>query len=258
MNAWASLPIAKEVRDALSDVFDQGTKAGIERAGSDEEKKLFKRLAELVKSTLYGPEIDLGLAVESTSPTGAGAGGFVMVAGLKTQNGREFDQLIRDAAKKINAGDEVKVTFDVAKAANGIAIHQFSAPFGKDDAELARLFGKGTLYFAFRQDAILTSFGESGLAPLKRTLDGFSADHAPQGGDKPVSAVIHVASLGSVDKNAGGELRRAIAETFRGDNAKHDHLGLSLSGDGHAMRLRLAVDEPALKVMAVLVNQARH
>jgi hypothetical protein len=256
MSAWASLPIAKEVRDALSDVLDQATKAGIERVQSDEEKKLFTRSTEIIKSTLYGPEIDLGIAVESTMPAAPGAAGFVMVAGLKTQNGKEFEQLIREATKKLKAGDEVKVTFDVAKAANGIAIHQFSAPFGKDDAELARLFGKGTLYFAFREDAALASFGEGGLAPLQRTIEGFSADQGPKGGD-PVSAVIHVARLGSFDRIADGELRRAIADAFRGDNAKHDHLRLSLTGDGHAMRLRLAVDEPALKVMAVLINQAR-
>ena len=109
---------------------------------------------------------------------------------------------------------------------------------------------------AFRQDAVLASFGEGGLAPLKRTIEGVSAEVPSQSG-RAVSAVIRVASLGSVDENADGELRRAIAETFRGDNAKHDNLRLSLSGDGHAMRLRLAVDEPALKVLAMLINQAR-
>jgi hypothetical protein len=256
MNAWASLPIAKEVRDALSDVFDQATKVALERLQSDEEKKLFTRLGEVIKSTLYGPEIDLGLVVEGTSPTGAGAPGFVMVAGIKTQKGREFEQLIREAAKKINAGDVVKVTFDVAKAADGTAIHQFSAPFGKDDAEVARLFGKGTLNFAFRQDAVLASFGESGLASLRRTIEEFATPHASEG-EAPVSAEIRVASLGAFDQKANGELRQAIADVFRGENAKRDRLHLSLKGDGGTLRLRLAVDVPALKVIAVLANQAR-
>ncbi len=68
IGAWASLPVATELRNGLSDSFDQAVKAGLKGVDSEEDKKLITRLAELTKSSLYAPEIDLGFAIQEKSP----------------------------------------------------------------------------------------------------------------------------------------------------------------------------------------------
>ena len=216
IGAWANLPVAQELRGGISNAFDQAMKVSLRAGGSEEEKKFFTRLGEFLKPNWTAPDIDLGFAIQETSPAGPGAPGFVMLGGMKVQNGREFERLIREGAAKNGMGKDVKMTFDVAKAPDGTAIHQANAPFGKDDAELAKRFGKATFFFAFRDDAVLASFGESGLAPLQRVIERFSSPRAA-GWDEPVSVVIHAASLGRFAAKDEDEFRRATADVFRGD-----------------------------------------
>ncbi len=254
MAGWASLPVAKEFRELISDAFENGAKEGLKKVDSEEERKLYSRLAELVKSNLNAPEIDLGVAIEGTSPANAGASRFMILGGMTLQKGREFERLVREAATTIKPGENVKITFDVAKAADGTAIHQLSGPFDEKHADLAKHFGKASLCFAFREDAILFSFGENGLAPLQKTLEGFSSPPAPEL-DEPIAILLRVENVGAfADKNQE-EFRRAAAEVFQGANAHRDRVHLGLKGEGDEIRMRLAIDVPALKLMALRGQQ---
>src|SRR5205823_3263022 len=147
---------------------------GLKKVDSAEEKKLYTRLAELVKSNLTAPEIDLGVWIQGPAPAGEAADHFVILSGMRLQDGREFERLVREAAAKVKTSEGVKVAFDVAKAGDGTSIHQISGPFNEKDEDAAKLvkhLGKASLFFAFRRDAILASFGEAGLAPLRRALE---------------------------------------------------------------------------------------
>ena len=256
MAAWASFPIAKSLRDMMTDAFDQGVKEGLKKVDSDEEKKLYTRIAELVKSNLGAPEIDLGMAIVGTSPENPGGSHFLIMGGMKVQQGREFERLVREAAAKIKPGENVKITFDTAKAADGTAIHQLSGPFDEKDADLVKRFGKASLFFAFRDDAILFCFGENGLAPLQKNLEGFSNPPAPEL-DESATILMHVANAGGfADKNQEA-FRRAVADVFQGANAKRDRLHLGLKSEGDELRIRLAIDVPAIKLMTVIGNLAK-
>ena len=115
---------------ALSNVLDQSTKAGIERAHSDEEKKLFTRFTELIKSTLYGPR---SISVSRSRASHQLAPGPRLCDGRRPEPrmARRPNNSSCAAAKKTKMSDDVKVTFDVAKAANGIAIHPIQRPVWK-------------------------------------------------------------------------------------------------------------------------------
>ncbi len=103
---------------------------------------------------------------------------------------------------------------------------------------------------------MLASFGEGGIAPLQRSIERFSGPHAA-GSDEPVSAVIHAASLGGFAAKNADEVRRATADAFRGEDAKRDRVHLGLTENGGGIRLRLAIDVPALKFFAVLGKQVQ-
>ncbi len=215
MAVWASFPVAETFRAMMTDAFDQAVKDGLKKVDSEEDKKLFTRLAELVKSNLNAPEIDLGMAIEGTSPSKPDASRLLIVGGMKVQQGREFDRLVREAAAKIKPSDDVKITFDVAKAADGTAIHQMSGPFDEKDGDLAKHFGKPSLFFTFREDAILFSFGETGFAPLQRALDGFSAP-PPAELAVPIAGLIRMSRVKEFAQLDQDRFRGPVAEVFKG------------------------------------------
>jgi hypothetical protein len=254
--AWISLPVAKEVGDLVSDSFERELKEHAEKLESQAEKTLLTRLGELLKANLKVPEIDLGVAVQRAAPEGSNTAPLVVLGGMKIQSGRQAERLVRDATAKLKPGANVKIDFDVAKAADGAAIHQISGLFEVTDSDLVKSFGKPSLFVAFRDDALLVSFGENGLTPLRRALDGLSSPPA-SGGDEPVSSMIHVARLGDfADKDQEKEkYLRAAAQVFRGDHAQHDRIHLGLRGVGDGIRLRLAIDAPVLKLLVLLGNQ---
>jgi hypothetical protein len=260
--AWISLPVAKEVGDLVSDSFERELKEYSEKLESQAEKTLLTRFGELLKANLKVPEIDLGVAVQRTAPDGSNTTPLVVLGGMKIQSGREAERLVRDAIEKFKLsenvktkpGEDVKIHFDVAKAADGTAIHQISGHFEVTDTDLVKSFGKPTGFFAFREDALLVSFGENGLTPLRRALDGLSSSPAP-GGDESVSTIMHMARLGDFADKDQEKFRRAAAQVFRGDHAQHDRIHLGLRGDGDGMRLRLAIDAPVLKLLVLLGDQ---
>jgi hypothetical protein len=255
---WARFPVAKALRDAMSSALDQGAKDGLKDMKTDEEKKLFTRLMDLVKSNLDAPEMDLGMAIQLAHTAGTSDSKMVLLSAMRVKDGREFERLVREAVEQIKPKDGVKVTvkWDVARAGDGTAVHQFTAPVDKDDADVVKHFGKPDLFFAFRNDAILASFGEGGLAPLRRILEGASAP-ARSESDGPVAIVAHMATLGVLAEKNPEAFRKATAEVFRGDAPKKDRLYFGLKGEGDGLRLRLVLDVPALKLLAILGDQAK-
>jgi hypothetical protein len=105
----------------------------------------------------------------------------VVLGGLKVRDGGEFDRLVRDAALRVSPKDSVKITLDVAKAADGTAIHQMLGPMGENDPELARQFGKVSLFVAARDDAVLYKHAALGLFPAAGLLTGRAGRQAPAG-----------------------------------------------------------------------------
>jgi hypothetical protein len=252
--AWARLPIAREFRDLMTQTFDKQTELALKKLDSPERKDLLTRFNELVKTNLNAPEIDLGLALRRAAPAGPGASHIVILGGMSLRDGRAVERLVRDAVAEIKPEEGFKVTFDVARAADGTAIHQITGPADEKDANMVKHFGKPSLCFAFRGDALLVAFGEDSLAPLRRAIEG-PQNPAASGSDGPVALVARVAALGEIAGENQEALRQAAAKVFRGEGAKHDRISLGLKGEGDGLRLRLAIDVPALKLMTLLGSE---
>jgi hypothetical protein len=253
---WASLPLAKEFRDVIGSGFDEGFKKGLNQATSDEQKKLLERLGELIKANLTAPDLDFGLAIRPSAPAGQGEPHLLVVAGMRLQDGREFERLAREAVEKVKPEGGYKVTFDVAKAKDGTAIHEVTGPFKNEDAEFVRQFGKSSLALAFRADEVLIAFGEESTNALRRTLDEPSTPPASSSGG-PVGLAVRTATLGQfIGKNSDAS-RRATADVFHGDAVKHDRIILGLTGHGDGIRLRVAADLLALK-LAIMLGHERN
>jgi hypothetical protein len=254
MAAWASFPMSKDLRDLVSGLVEKGIKDSMSGFRSEEDKKFQLRFGELLKTALNAPEIDLGLAIQVPSEEKA-ASQIVLLGGLRVPNGREFERLFRDAAAQKRLGDNVAMTFDAAKAADGTAIHQMTGPIDEKNPEMSKRFGKASLFMAFRQDAILASFGEAGLEPLRQAIERSSGPAAPASAE-PLAAVIHVASLGKIAEQE--TLLRAISEVFPGEGAKRDRITFGLKGVGDGIRLRLSIDVTTLKLMVMASGLARN
>ena len=107
---------------------------------------------------------------------------------MTVPNGKAIDQNVRDASVVDRTTDKVKITYDVAKGAGGVSIHQFSGPFDEKDAGMVKRFGNASLFFAARDDAILLTFGEDGLPALQNVLAKMSEGSVP-GSAVPIAAV---------------------------------------------------------------------
>jgi hypothetical protein len=254
LGLWASLPVAKELRDVMARGFDQGFKEGLDKVTSEEQRKLLERSAELIKSNLDAPEIDLGMAIRRSAPAGQGDPHFLIVAGMRIRDGQEFDRLVREAIAKAKPEEGYKVAFDVAKAKDGTAINEMTGPLKNANPDALRQFGKPSLAFAFRADAALFVFGEDSTDALRRTLDDSSTPVAGRS-DGPAGMSLRMATLGELaGKNQEG-LRRATAEVFKGEGPKHDRIFLGLTGEGDGIRVRLAMDLLALKLAVMMGHQ---
>ena len=263
LGAWISVPMAKDLRDAFSEGFESLRKADLPEIATEDQKKLFNRFVDLAKSELSAPELDYGLAVRQSAAAGGKTPHYVIVGGMKVKDGRAFDRLLRDGLAQIKMEKGRKLTLDVAKAADGSPIHQMTKPYDKDDkndANVSRLFGEASLSFAFREDAILFAFGEDGVKSLRTVIEGLSspapAGHGPV---EPVAVMARVSGLGDLGENGDErkKFKEAATQVFQGEDAKRDRASLVLGGEGDGIRLRLAVDVPALKFLATVGHETQ-
>ena len=100
---------------------------------------------------------------------------------------------------------------------------------------------------------MLAAFGEDGLLLQRAWMDPWPPRAASAG---PVALVARVSGLGDFKPmRTRREFRKAVAQVFHGENAKHDRISLSLKGEGDGIRLRLAIDVPALKLLSIVGQQ---
>jgi hypothetical protein len=256
---WANIPVAKVLREGFARGFNAAQKT--EPAGLDtpEKRELYARLMELLKSNFDADDFDGGLAFRRNTTEGGAPTRYTVLTGLKVRDGKAFDRWFRDSVAQFKPDDpKFQFTLDVAKAADGTAIHQLTGPFDKNDANMGRVLGKAALAVAFRDDAILAAFGEDGVAAVRRGLEMISSPPTPDSGSaEPVALVARLSGFDALpDTQKEREAyRRAAAEAFRGEAAKRDRIRMAISGEGDAIRLHLGVDVPALKFLAA-VGQA--
>jgi hypothetical protein len=246
--AWGNFSIPNELRDVLMLGFDEQIKASSDRAPKADEKKLFRRTTELARAVFNQPALDFGVAVRQIKGAGASGTRAVLLIGWNVPNGKDFDRHFRDTSVVAKLTDKLKLTYDVAKGADGTSIHQISGSFDENDAELVKRFGKASLFLSARADAILLSFGEDGLPALQGVL----AKMSEPPGEASVAPIAAVARLGGtavlVDPQRA-EVRRIISQVYPDQAEKRDRITLDLKGQGDANVLHLAIDLQALGLL---------
>ena len=108
-------------------------------------------------------------------------------------------------------------------------------PFGKDDANVVRIFGKAKLAVAFRGDAIVGAFGEHAVGSVRKAVEGLSPPAAPESGAVgPVALVARLSGFDAFPDNEKEARRTARRRPRRsaGEDAKKDRFSMSLKGEG--------------------------
>lgn len=253
LSAWARVPVAGEFATMMIRISDRSLEGNKATAKSPAEKQLIDRFAELVRSNLKAAEADFGLSIRRSAATGSGDPSYVVLGGMGLKDGRQAERLLRQAIAKEKPEGGVEIHLDVARAADGTAIHRVTGPLDKMNEDLSRQFGKATLAVAFRADTLSFAFGEDSTDALKKTLDVAATARAPRS-EGPVAMTARMTGLADLFEKDREALRHATTETFKGAAAGHDRVSLVTIGEGDGLRLRLSMDLPALKLLVMLGN----
>jgi hypothetical protein len=247
LSAWASVPMAQPLRDAMRLVIDQARKEA--RKGGDEAaRKLADQFFDAIEPSLTADELDLGMGIYGPFPRPGKEPVFVALFGMKARQGRRIDQLIRQAAKQAKPDDSFQATFDVARASDGVTpIHKIK---GDPKDFPSEQFGDSLLFFACRDDLALVAVGENGLTAIQQALD--ATLRPPTGPSAPIEGYAAISRLAQLDQPDRAKALDASRQAFKGADASKDAIRLNLRGEGDALRLRLSADVPTLRFFAVL------
>jgi hypothetical protein len=226
MSLQANAALPAKIRTALGPVIDEVEKKLLEQIPDPGAKELIAALLEAATPTLKGARLDAGFDIR-----GPGAGGkYTLLAGLHVKDGAGIDKALRKVADKLPAPHRDQIKFDFDKV--GMAsIHQVKAELEGEGRELRDILGDNPFYLAIRDDAVLVSAGEKGLAALKEALGT-----APKAG-RIIALELSVAHLAPLmekkDKGAVDLAKKVFTKPGS------DKVRISVSG-GDALKFRLS------------------
>ena len=242
LNGVLSVSLPEGLRKPLSEVIDELVKKGLAEAQEKGQREAAEAFLKAVLPTLKAGELDAGFSLHGPGPKGL----YAVVIGLKVQRGEDIEKAVRDALEKVPAKDREKVKLDVAKV-GGVNIHS-AVPDDKGDENARKTLGDDpTVYFAFRDDAILLARGEGALDALKE-----AATATPKAG----ATVQLEASLSRLSTGASNQLpgaADAAKKAFK--DGKKDKIRLVLEG-GPSLTVKLSMDAPVVTFSA-LVQEAQ-
>ena len=242
LNAVVNIALPEGLRKPLSNVIDELVQKGLAEAGQKGQREAAEALVKAVLPTLKAGELDAGFTLDGPGPKGF----YAVVVGLKVRDGDDIEKAVKDALKKAPEKDREKVKLDVDKA-GGVNIHSV-VPDEKEDENTTKMLGKDTtVYFAFREDAILLAHGEGALDALKEALTS-----KPKGGAVArleVSMSRLSAGANSQFPGAGDAAKKAFKD------GKKDKVRFAVEG-GKALTVKLSMDAPVV-TFSVLVQEAQ-
>ncbi len=242
LNAVVNIALPEGLRKPLSNVIDELVEKGLAEAGQKGQREAAEALVKAVLPTLKAGELDAGFTLD-----GPGRKGFyAIVIGLKVRDGDEIEKAVKDALKKAPEKDREKVKLDVDKA-GGVNIHSV-VPDEKEDENSTKMLGKNpTVYFAFRDDAILLARGEGALDALKEALTSKPKVGAVARLEVSMSRLS--AGANSQFPGAGDAAKKAFKD------GKKDKVRFAVEG-GKALTVKLSMDAPVVTFSA-LVQEAQ-
>jgi hypothetical protein len=240
-NLIFNVALPEKLHKALSDVVDDAVKKGLADAAAKGQREAAEAVVKALLPTLKAGELDVGFDLR-----GPGAKDlYTLVMGVKVEEGEEIEKLVRNALKSLPEKDQERVKFDVAKA-DDIGIHQFIPDAGMTEENSKRMFGENPkVYFAFRDDALLTALGADGLEALKEVL----AAKPKAGAVVQMEASLNrFAALMTKDHPAAPD---AAKKAFK--DGKKDKVRFVVEG-GKALTVKISMDAPVVTFSALMAE----
>jgi hypothetical protein len=242
------LKLPEDLRKALAPLIDDGLKQLRDRETDDTRQALLDSLIKAVKPTLKAGELDYAVSIRGPSKGGLYGG----VYGLKIRDGGALEKVVRDLIAKVSPHiEKVKFKLDAHKV-EGVAVHSVSLKEVQDE-KVAKAFGEGPVYFGFRKDALLVTWGDNALDLIKEAVavqpktGPFIHYEASFGKMLPLFKVY-----GRNDKFA--EMARDV---FGGETRDNGLVRFTLQG-GKALRARFRVSGQVIKLFSqAIVLQKR-
>ncbi len=230
--------LPRDVRKTLGPVVDEGLKQLAKREQDETKRALAERFLKALAPSLKSGELDA--LVNLRGPGGDGK--YTLIAALKLKDGTAVEKVVRDLVKLAPETERAKIKMDAARAGE-VAIHEVTIKDNTDKG-VKKLFGEGPLYFAFREDAVLVTLGEDGLAALKAAV-------AAKGKASPmIRFEMSLARLAPlirvVSKNDA--VGKMAAKFFREDAKDPGRVRISLAG-GDALTARVTVSAAVIKFL---------
>ena len=232
-----NVALPPSLRKPLSEVLDELVTKGLAEAQQKGQRDAAEAFVKAVLPTLKAGELDAGFDLRGPGPKGL----YAVVIGMKVQKGQDIDKAVHDALKNLPEKDREKMKLDVAKA-GGVSIHS-AVPDDKGDANTVKTLGEdSTVYFAFRDDAVLIARGEEALDALKEALTAKPKAGATVGLEASMSRL----ATGANNQMPGAA--DAAKQAFK--DGKKDKVRISLEG-GKALTIKLSMDAPVITFSAL-------
>jgi hypothetical protein len=157
-----NLTVPPKIYDQLRPLFDAFEKKAVAQEKDQASREALTSLLDALKPTLEDRKVDVAADLRGPGEAGRYTGIFA----IKVKDGAGIEKTIRKVVGQMPAAQRKTIAFDVEKV-DQVAIHRIS--LDKNDKNL-EMFGDNQLYVAIREDAVLASLGEKGLAALKDAL----------------------------------------------------------------------------------------
>jgi hypothetical protein len=241
MNAHVSVGLPEAVRRVLGPALDEAVKKAVAAEADKDKRELLAGLLEAVTPTAKAAELDAGFDVRGPGKSGL----YTLVAGLKVKEGAALEKALKDVHAKLPPAERKKVAVDFDKA-GGVHIHK--ATPDKVDEQTKELFGTNPVYFAVREDALLITAGEGGLAAMKEALA------ARPKAARPLQVELSLARMAKLMARRQKSAVEAAKQAFKAKGS--DKLLLAVEA-GESLRLRLSMKAQVVAFGSLIEKQER-
>ena len=231
----ASLPTS--VKKLIGPAIDDLVKQGLDMAGDFKEH--LEPVVKAIVPTLKAGDLDIGIAVVGPNADNHLSG--VLIG--KVVEGKKIETAVKDLVEKIP--EPIKSAFQIDADKEGEhKIHVLKIKDQLDD-NIRKVIGESDVYIAFRNDALIVSFGPSGKSLIKDALKS-----APASGPlfKAEVSASRIAALIAADNPKATE--KAVKEVF-GKNPKDDTISLTVEG-GQSLTLKAAIKGKVIQFFVLL------
>ena len=241
-----NLALPGSVKKLLAPAIDELVKAGLDMAPGEFQEAL-EPLVKAALPTLKSGDFDGGMVLLGPDADGKHT---VVLCG-KLASGKGLESAAKELVKKIP--EPVQSAFEIDAATDGdFKLHMVKIRDQIPD-NAKKVFGETDLWFAFRNDALMISFGPDGKNALKEALS-----RAPASGAlvKVELNVVRLAAIEEAESGANKGLALKIAkDVFGKDGGASEKISIAVESDD-SLRFRVATSGRAVKYL-LMVKQAK-